>query len=762
METLTRISLARPLLMTCLLLAVSLSLASGLPRLRTEFGSRVLIGDDHPSIRTLDAFIQRFGGGVPLYIAWECGEGRPCQSVFDDRSLEMAHAVTASLAPRQGVGKVRSISNAPIFVPTDAGFAIRSFVENDTIVPDRDELARRAREDPLWMGNLISADGRVGAIIVQPIASESETDERVVGAVLEAIAPYDAFDFALVGEAFGNIIGGRELAESTGDLIPFMVIVIALVIFVQTWSWQSVLGSLLTLGVALIWTFGLLGWIGWPRDSILEILAPLLLIVGVCDALHFFSAYAGALDPTTSPGDRRGALHRAASSVASPCLLTTATTGAAFLSFATSDLDTFERFGVISAAGVLACLILTFTLLPILLWSFPADGIRTVRVSRGWRSILGSTVRTAERRSIPILVASLGVVAACAFSWSAYIRVDTSRQELFGENSRILRWVHFFETNLRPSYGIEVDLAIPKITSATAPSVLQRVEQFAMTIEKDANVGRAWSIVPIIERLNALLHNGEATFERIPSTSRANAEILEIIALEDPELVDSWMSFDRSRLRVSIDVREQNYATGARLLEDLRSHAASTFPADWRMELTGTLPLGFDWVTDVQATQLRSFPTAFVLVFILVTIFLRSARLGLAALVPALVPVVVVLGAMGITGLSLDVGRAMIAAVVIGISVDDSIHLLHRYQSIRACGEDARFAIRSALLQTGRPIVMTSLALALGFMTLTASAWGTVSSFGFFVSLSILVALVATLYILPALLIVATRRGTSP
>jgi predicted RND superfamily exporter protein len=204
-------------------------------------------------------------------------------------------------------------------------------------------------------------------------------------------------------------------------------------------------------------------------------------------------------------------------------------------------------------------------------------------------------------------------------------------------------------------------------------------------------------------------------------------------------------------------VEEQNHAAARGLVRAVETHAAEIFPADWRVELTGTAPLGIAWVDDVQRTQLRSFPTAFALVFVWVAGFLRSARLGLAALVPATVPVVVVLGAMGLAGLSLDVGRAMIAAVVIGIAVDDAIHLLHAYARRRRSGAAMDDAMTGALLETGRPIVVTSLALSLGFLTLTASAWGTVSGFGFFVSLSIGIALLSTLLLLPALVFAAAR-----
>ena len=180
----------------------------------------------------------------------------------------------------------------------------------------------------------------------------------------------------------------------------------------------------------------------------------------------------------------------------------------------------------------------------------------------------------------------------------------------------------------------------------------------------------------------------------------------------------------------------------------------------WQVQPSGRLAIQHSWIRDVQATQLRSFPIAFALVFVLVSVFLRSWKLGLAAMVPTLLPVVVVLGAMGWLGMSLDVARAMIAAVVIGIGVDDAVHVLRQYQVRREAGQDSHEAMRGALQHSGRAVVTTSVALSLGFLTLMMSAWQTVASFGFFVALSILGALAATLFVLPALIFAfAPKRG---
>jgi multidrug efflux pump subunit AcrB len=195
-------------------------------------------------------------------------------------------------------------------------------------------------------------------------------------------------------------------------------------------------------------------------------------------------------------------------------------------------------------------------------------------------------------------------------------------------------------------------------------------------------------------------------------------------------------------------------ADRSRVLQALDERIEGLLPPGWGILISGGLPMDHRWTRDIQATQLRSFPAAFLLVFLAVSIFLKSTWLGVAAMVPTLFPVVVTLGAMGWMGMSLDVGRAMIAAVIIGIAVDDSIHLLAQYRRYRMEGEPARVAIEHAVLHVGRAVVTTSLALALGFLTLTLSAWQTISSFGFFVALSILVALGATLFLLPALIFV--------
>ena len=760
MYRLTRLSLSYPKLTLLVVALVTAVLGVGLTRLRTEFGYRVLIGDEHPSVRALDAFIAQFGGGLPARIAWECGEGQPCNTVFDPSSLEMAFAVTNALSPLAGIQNVEGPATAALLVPSPGGFAARRFVDEGELAPDAAALAARALDDPLWVDTFVSKSGRVGVIVVQPSDTAPETDVLVTDAIEKALAPFEArgFTFYVFGDPVENVIGGRDLAQSSTKLVPATISVIVLVLFALSRSWRAVAVATGTMGIGLLWTFGLLGWLGWPRDGILEVLAPLIVVVGVCDAIHMLSRYSAEVAERSLPdcsGTRAAVLVDVARDVAPPCLITSLTTAAAFLSFVTSALATFVRFGTIAAFGVAACLVLTFTMLPVLVRALPARGAKAAQHSAIWDVALDAILRVSKKRAVPILLTAMILCGVCSIGWFGRLTADTDWLDSWGEHSRIVKAIRFAEAHFQTSASLELEVALAPETALEDPETLRTIDEFSQFLSTVHGLGSATSVLDLVKRVNRLLRDDDPAFERVAETRAANAEALELIALEGPELLGSWVSLDRSRLRISVEASNQSHLSRVAGLEAVRRYARSVLPESWSVRLSGEYAITVDWVRDVQRTQLRSFPTALVLVLAMVAVFLRSLRLALAAMVPTLLPVVVTLGTMGWAGMSLDVGRAMIAAVMIGIGVDDSIHLLHQYQRRRAAGKTSHEAIRGAVLHVGRAVVTTSLALSLGFLTLMASAWQTIASFGLFVSIAILGALVATLFVLPALVFVA-------
>ncbi len=764
MHRLTEFSLRRPWLTLGILLAITAVLGVGVPKVKPAYGFRVLVGEEHPAIIALDSMIREFSGGYPVRIAWECGPGKPCENVFDHVSLHMADAVVRELTAADSVMNVLGPSNASVVVPTEGGFAVRRFVENRLVVDDTHELAQRVLDDPLWVGDLVSADARVGVIVVQPADNHPQTDLRVTSAVDAALEPFrgQGFDYHIVGDGISNVFSGRELANSTGKLIPFLVIVIGALLYLLTRSWQQTGVTLATMGIGFLWTLGVMGWLGWPQDGMLEVLPAVVVIVGVCDAVHLLMRFAAerSVDPSRSS---QGALMAAARDAGPPCLITTLTTAVAFASFAASDLDTFVRFGVILPVGVLSCLVVSFSLLPLAIDRLPNEALRSGRVSESWDHVMGSVAATSLRRAGPLLIVNVLLLVFFGYGWASYLRADTDLMKAYGESSRIVQAVSFFEKALGSSQALELVVTLPSGADIADPSTLETLSRFSKSLSQIDGLSEPESVLILIKRMNRLLHSDAPEFERFGDSSAVNAEILELIAFDDPDNLTRWLSLDRSKLRISSTGPALSMNEREAALEATRRMTTAMLPSSWQVQLTGEFSIHRDWARDVQATQLRSFPIAFGLVFILVSIFLRSWKLGLAAMVPTLLPVVVVLGAMGWLGMSLDVARAMIAAVVIGIGVDDAIHVLSHYKKRRDAGDTSHEAMGAALRHSGRAVVTTSIALSLGFLTLMMSAWQTVATFGFFVALSIMGALVATLLVLPALVFAfAPKGGAAP
>jgi len=649
MHRLTEFSLRRPWLTLGILLAITVVLGVGVPKVKQAYGFRVMVGSHHPAIQALDSLIAEFAGGYPVRIAWECGPGKPCKTVFDRASLEMADALTQELALLPDVTNVLGPANATLLLPTEDGFSVRRFIENGELPPDSQQLAQHALNDTFWVDSLVSSDALVGVVVVQPSNNEPDTDLRITDSVQEALKPFrrEGYSYHVLGDAPETVFAGRALAKSTSELIPVLVLVIGVILYLLSRSWQLTLIALATMGLALLWTRGVLGWFGWPQDGMLQVLAPLVVIIGVCDSVHFLDRY---VDERRKRRLARvdEALVAAARDTGPACLITTLTSAVAFASFTASDLDTFVRFGVVLPVGIVSCLVLCFSLVPVAISLLPAGELRSSgESSTVWRPVMSAISQASSRRSTLLLVATCLLLVFFGYGWAAHLRADNDFMEALGESSRVVQAVRFVEESLGGSQTLELDIQLPAGTKIESPGALAILAAFSERLSGIRILGDPESVLDLIKRLNRLLHEDQPEFERLGESPAANAELLELIAFDDPKTLSGWLSLDRSRLRMSLSGTMDSRDERAAALAEVQRLVQTELPENWLIQPTGEVAIQHAWVRDVQATQLRSFPIAFGLVFILVSIFLRSWKLGLAAMVPTLLPVVVVLGAMG-------------------------------------------------------------------------------------------------------------------
>jgi predicted RND superfamily exporter protein len=189
------------------------------------------------------------------------------------------------------------------------------------------------------------------------------------------------------------------------------------------------------------------------------------------------------------------------------------------------------------------------------------------------------------------------------------------------------------------------------------------------------------------------------------------------------------------------------------LVEQVRDYGARRLPAWIAVHTSGTLVLLTDSADTLARQQVAGLAQVLVVLALLLVILFRSLRLGVLSLVPNLFPVVLLFGIMGWAGIDLNVSTSMIACIAIGIAVDDTIHYLTAYEAARRARQDVPAAVATAVRTVGRPIVVTSVALAAGFLVPCLSSFQPVRHFGMLASVTMALALFADLLLLPTLLV---------
>ncbi len=760
MNRLVALSLRRPALAICVALALTFGLGAGMLRVGAETGYRAFLGEHHPVVRALESVTQRFGGGVPFAIVYHCGPGAPCASVFDASALAMAHALTAEIARVPGVTRVESPATSPLLAPElfDLPRA-RQLAPDGKPAADLDALAARALRDPTWVGQIVSADARAGAIVVQLADSSSASAASAVDGARAALAPFEArgFTYSLVGGPVEFVVAGRELDQQVQRLVPAIVVLVGVILLIAFRSLAPAVVALATAGVSLVWTIGLQGWLGWPRTSFFQVLPPLMLTVGVCYGIHVISSYAEHLAADARGAERLTAsertqlLLRVLGEVGRPALFTALTTAAGFASFATSGLESLVRFGWIAAFGVLAAFAATFFLVPIALVRMPVRWIAQPRSHATWSRIVGSIADHVGHQRGAILVGA-ALLTALGVAGMARLSVDASFEEVYGEQSQVVRWAREAEA-LRGGDTLEIALLLPEGMAPTSPEALRAVERIEH-LDALGGLARPLSILTPMRELNALVHEDALALSGARAQPERPGQLFRLMRAEQPGLVAlfaaSATETEPAALRISFQGEKLPQDALRALVARARSEAEAAAPRGARVVVTGPIAVVSEMIDEIRSTQIGSFGSALALVFALTALCLRSIPFALLAMIPTTVPVFLTLGAMGFLGIPLDMGTSMVASVLLGLGVDEALHLLSGLQRFRAAGLARQEAMDASLREVGRALFTTAGALAAGFLVLTFVPWKSLSSFGLVTGVAVGASLLADLLLLPA------------
>lgn len=691
--------------------------------------------------------------------------------VFAPAFLEKLDRLTRQLAAAPGVAEAQSLTNVKA-IRRD-----RDTVLVENLIPSRlihqgdasgelQTLKPAITSDPLYVKQFVSADGRTAAINVflKPLGeSETRAAAEAIERTITAAAGTD--EVMLSGVPVIDARGIRSMLRDMLFLSPVAALLCFIVFFTSFRSFWGVVLPMSALVIGLTWTLGLMALFGKPITLATLSLPTVLMAVGSSYIFHVLNQY--RLSMATIANDAAKSAKRAAwlagvEFIAPAVILSGLTTMAGFGALASSTVPTARDMGIFEAAGTGFMLLLTMAFIPAALARLPGDALSRVSPERqdyavwlnGW--LRGITALILFRRRTVILVTLL--LTALIGAGAARLRVNTDYLRIFPERSATVQ--DALKLHERLAGAATVQLVVSGSPAAvTRPDFLNGVGALEAFARSQPGVDTAISVTDIVKRLNAVA-NSPSGVEAIPQTEAALGNLFDNYLAEDPALL-RLVSRDRSQAIVILRTNLFS-SNGLRELTDhLEGWSRDNLPAGVSARATGSAVLLNSASDAIADSQLWSLAIAIGLIFVMMAGLFRSAATGLLALLPNLLPIVCYFGFLGWAGITLDITTSLIASAVLGLAVDNAVHMIRRYRQCaaerlpsvgRSSDEAAGWAMWLTLLRTGKPMWLANVMLMAAFLIFVLSSFVPVRVGGLLWAVTILACLAADLIFLPALM----------
>ncbi len=588
-----------------------------------------------------------------------------------------------------------------------------------------------------------------------------------------------------------------------------MIVIFASLLWLLFRSASAIVWPMLIVSLSLLWTLGLATLMGMTFSTLITLTFLLTFAVGIADCVHVMSAY---FTQRRNGDDHVTALSEAYDKTGLAILVTTLTTMCGVLALTLSNLIPLRVFGYTAAMGVAFAFVFTVIVLPILLSFWHPDPDPEQKRPRDVRSALrygrrpliiaaiaililtpllgvaialyvglaiaaATAVRAFQDRILlacPRLVARnpMGVVAVFAgiLLVSLYgmtqVRVDSNIAELARQGTEPQVAYSVVDEHMAGAQNVSIMIDTGVSDGILEPAMLNAIDALQSRIEQryPDQISRTFSLSNIVRETHRVMNHDDPAYDNVPDDRMLVSQLLYLFNSSNPEERRAIVSDDYSRSHITINAYNAGSYQYQALFQDLHdeideafAHLQSSFP-ELNIEVTGSIPLMMRAMDEIAQSQYNSFLLALAVISVIMMLTLGSVQAGLLAMIPNLIPALLTFGLLGLLGQSLDLDTLMIAPVIIGIAVDDTIHFMTHYRVELLRTRNMQQALLSTVQRVGKAVMFTTMILGMGFAILIFSDYLGMAKIGFFGTLAIVVALLCDLFLLPAMIMIFKPR----
>ena len=788
-----------------LLFALSIISIIGLPRFQLDASSDTLLLDNDPDLKIYRENSRKYGSSDFLVIAFT-----PNKDIFTNETITLLENLVGKLKEVDGISNVLSLFDVPLLSYSEQ--SINELAENVvTLSTDDVDLTKAKYEfetNEVYRGLLISKD--LKTIALQMTLKPNESYQKLISKRYELLdqknlieeksfkQDLESLDFQieeqkqinLINEAtlinevrritkdyegYGEIFlgGGAMIAHDTikmiqqdlftfGVAVFFMFVLILSIIFRQ---FRWVIVPLVSAGLSALFTTGLISWIGWKVTVVSANFIALLMIIGISLTVHLVVRYR---EITSKFNDisHNEALKRTLSQMFLPCLYTALTTMVAFASLIISDIRPIIDFGLLMVLSIFIAFSVSFVFFGSLA-SLMNKNLKDTNIdySSGFTTWINSLV--VRFKNIILLISLLGFIFSIV--GINKLSVENKFIDYFKPTTEIYKGLSLIDKKLGGTAPLDIIISAPENNFENDYESEDDFDDFGLETEQYGYWFNSQNLSYLEEIHDYLEARPEIGKVLSVSSAIKLAEIVKGNKLDDLELallrkvlpedinnqlLSSYISEDDNQVRLSARVIESmNGLNRKKLIEEVKNDLIKNYElTEDQFYLSGISVIYNNLLQSLFQSLIGSLSIVFAAIFAMFIILFRSLYMAIIAMIPNLLSASSVLGIIGWSGIPIDIMTVTVAAISIGIGVDNTIHYVHRFLKEYEQSNNYDLAIKNSHSTIGRAMFYTSLTIVLGFMILVSSNFNPSVFFGIFTSFSMIVAILAALMLLPVLI----------
>jgi predicted RND superfamily exporter protein len=577
--------------------------------------------------------------------------------------------------------------------------------------------------------------------------------------IIEKFEKENNLDVRISGMPYIRTLNAQNIQNEIGIFVGGALLITAIIFFLFFRSFRATFITLLVVMIGVTWAFGFIGWFRYEITVLSALIPPLIIVIGVPNAVFLINKYQQEIK---KHGQQAKALQRVISKIGNATLMTNITTASGFATFVFVKSNLLREFGILASVNIISIFVLALLIIPII-YSFmpPPKKKHLNHLERKWiENVVDWMEKTVRDHRIAIYFATV-IIIVLGIIGVYKIRVSGSLIEDMPKSMSFYKDIKFFEKEFGGIMPLEILIDTKKEKGVMKLSILKKMEKINETIESFPELSKPISVTNLVKYSKQAYYKGNPKYYQLP-TSQEQSYIFSYTknSNSDAGMLKSFVDSTGRYARITTFMKDIGTDKMDIIQERLGTVIAKNFPSGkFEVSITGKALVFIKGTNYLITNLVFSLSLAIVLIALFMAWMFRSPQMIVISLLPNILPLLITAGLMGFFNIPIKPSTILVFSIAFGISVDDTIHFLAKYrQELIANKWRIKPSVYGALRETGVSMFYTSIVLFFGFLTFTLSSFGGTIALGGLVSVTLLLAMVSNLLLLPSLLLTFEKK----